>query len=105
MAMWDCALMASALSCQAQVGMAKVEAAQNDITLAYISNPLLCDRFHSQMDRSLEYTLQNDKTLAMSRKLCVTKTPLYQTGDWEIQMTPVFPSSIPAEFNKSTRSK
>lgn len=98
---FDCAAAANSMSCGAQVGLAKAEVARNDAILSYTANPVVCDRLQSLADRGLEYTLQIDKTLSMSRKLCVTKTNLYQQGPWEAAMQ----ANVQPLFDQRTRSR
>ena len=98
---FDCSAAANSMSCDAQIGLAKAEAARNDTCLAYTANVVTCDRLQSLADRGLEHNLQIDDTLAMSRKLCVTKTNLYQSGSWETVMK----QSVQPRFDEQTRSR
>lgn len=98
---FDCAAAANSMSCDAQIGLAKAEASRNDACLYYTANPIVCDRLQSLADRGQEHTLQIDKTLAMSRKLCVTKTKLYQTGSWEAVMD----QTVHPMFDQRTKSR
>ena len=100
----DCSSTADLMSCSAMMSMAKLEAIGNSQQLGYFVNNPVCERYHSFADRTLEYKLQMDATLSMSRKLCVTKTPLYGQGQWVNMMRPPLPRT-PVNFNEWTSRK
>jgi hypothetical protein len=100
----DCSSAADMMSCAAMMGLAKQEAAGNLEQLSYLVNNPACERYHSFADRSLEHNLQMDATLSMSRKLCVTKTPLYGQGPWINMMKPPL-QRAPVNFDEWTSRK
>jgi hypothetical protein len=81
----SCMLSADAMSCDAQIGLAKNELARNSYVTNYLVNHPVCERFNQLMDRGEEYDLL--KTVGSSKKLCITKNPNFNEGPWTDQFT------------------
>jgi hypothetical protein len=96
-----CSEIADRMSCDAMIGLAKKEAGENFKGMLYLVDDPSCERFRSAQDSQMEHKLQLDPTFAISRKLCVTKTPAYGLGAW----TQLFDHRVQANFNQWTKSK
>jgi len=104
MSFTDCARAADMMSCAAMIGMAKAEAKADAVTLDYLVNNPVCERFHTLADRVVEHQLQLDPTTAISRKLCVYKTPQYGTGEWVRMLQPLLPP-VKQRFDEQTKQR
>lgn len=99
----DCASAADLMSCAAMMSLAKQEAVGNIHQLSYLVNNPSCERFHTLADRTTENKLKMDPA-TLSRKLCVTKTPVYGEGQWVQMMHPPL-TRVQENFDEWTRSK
>lgn len=100
----DCYPEAAAMSCDVMTWLARDEAARNQAMLERNVQHPTCERFQALADRQMEYKLQ--KPDDVSRKMCFTKTPAFQGGDWAGMfdaMRIADPRAI--RFDESTRAR
>lgn len=106
MATESCMQYANEMSCDAQIGLAKAELADNVYMCNYsIDHPVLCERMHNMLDTDIEHGMW--KSVGSIKRLsCFHKQPLLQDGPWKQQFHSLLGNrAFDIRFDESTKAK
>jgi hypothetical protein len=98
-----CSTIADAMSCDAQIMLAKREVSDNTYMWDYSVNHPVCNRFNELMDRDAESGLF--MTVGSSKKLCVDKKPNFLDGPWKVQFQSLLGEPSPVSTDAAVYMK
>lgn len=101
----SCAPIADALSCDAQIMLAKREVSNNTYLWDYSVNHPACHRMHELMDRDTESGMI--MSVGSSKKLCIDRRPSFADGPWKEQFQSLLGDSSPiyVKYDQWTKAK